>query len=104
MADIAVIKTGGKQYLVHEGLTLVIEKIEGINEGDTVTFDSVLLTDDGKETQVGTPTVSGKKVVGKAVSTGKGKKIVVVKYKAKSRYHKKRGHRQPFLKVKIEKI
>lgn len=104
MADIAVIKTGGKQYLVHEGLTLVIEKIEGVNEGDSVAFDSVLLTDDGKETVVGTPSISGKKVMGKAVAVGKGKKVNVVKYKAKSRYHKKRGHRQPFLKVKIEKI
>ena len=101
---IAVIKTGGKQYLVNEGLVLVIEKIEGVNEGDSVTFDSVLLTDDGENTEVGTPTVSGKKVTAKALQAGKGKKVTVVKYKAKSRYHKKRGHRQPFLKVKIEKI
>jgi large subunit ribosomal protein L21 len=104
MADIAVIKTGGKQYLVTEGTVLTIEKIEGINEGDSVTFDSVLLTDNGKETSVGAPTVSGKKVTGKALKTGKGKKVTVVKYKAKSRYHKKRGHRQPFLQVKIEKV
>ncbi len=104
MADIAVIKTGGKQYLVSEGTVLTIEKIEGVNEGDSVAFDAVLLTDDGKETSVGAPTVKGAKVTGKALKTGKGKKVTVVKYKAKSRYHKKRGHRQPFLQVKIEKI
>jgi large subunit ribosomal protein L21 len=100
----AVIKTGGKQYLVAEGQTLTVEKLPGTNEGDSVTFDSVLLTDSGSDTSVGTPTVSGAKVTASVVGAGKGKKIVVVKYKPKSRYHKKRGHRQPFVKVKIEKI
>lgn len=102
--DIAVIKTGGKQYLVEKGSVVTVEAINGVKEGDSVTFDSVLLTDDGKEAKVGAPTVSGSKVVAKALEVGRGKKIVVVKYKAKSRYHKKRGHRQPFLKVKIETV
>ena len=101
--NIAVIKTGGKQYLVSEGTTVTIEKLEGVEEGSSITFDSVLLMDDGKETIVGTPTVSSK-VTGTVLSSGKADKVVVVKYKAKSRYHKKRGHRQPFLKVKIDTI
>lgn len=102
--DIAVIKTGGKQYLVEKGSVLSVEAIPGVKEGDSVTFDSVLFTDDGKEVKVGAPTVSGSKVTATALEAGKGKKIVVVRYKAKSRYHKKRGHRQPFLKVKIESL
>ena len=102
--NIAVIKTGGKQYLVKEGSVLSVEKLAGANEGDTVSFDDVLLTDDGSATKVGKPSVSGSKISAKVVETGKGKKVIVVKYKAKSRYHKKRGHRQPFTKVKIEKF
>ncbi len=102
--DIAVIKTGGKQYLVEKGALLTVEAIADVKEGDTVTFDQVLFTDDGKASKVGAPTVSGAKVTATAVEVGLGKKIVVVKYKAKSRYHKKRGHRQPFLKVKIESL
>ncbi len=98
---IAVIKTGGKQYLVTEGQTITIEKL-GSTEG-AVSFET-LLTDDGATTEVGTPLLSGVKVGGTVVSEGKAKKLTVVKYKAKSRYFKKRGHRQPFTKVKIEKI
>jgi len=99
---IAVIKTGGKQYLVTEGETITIEKL-GSAEGSAVSFE-VLLTDDGATTEVGTPLVSGAKVGGTVVLEGKAKKLTVVKYKAKSRYFKKRGHRQPFTKVAITKI
>ncbi len=102
--NIAVVKTGGKQYLVKEGTTLTIEKLEGLEKGGSVTFDTILLTDNGSETQVGKPVVSGAKVTGTVLEEGRGKKIVVVKYKAKSRYYKKRGHRQPFMKVKVGKI
>ncbi len=102
--DIAVIKTGGKQYVVEKGSLLTIEAIPNVKEGDTITLDSVLLTDDGKKVNVGTPMVSGAKVTATVVEAGKGKKIVVVRYKQKSRYHKKRGHRQPFLKIKVESI
>jgi large subunit ribosomal protein L21 len=99
---LAVIKTGGKQYVVKEGLVLNVEKLTGATEGSSVSFDT-LLTDDGSTTEVGTP-VLGTKVSATVVEEGKAKKVVVVKYKAKSRYFKKRGHRQPFTRVKIEKI
>ncbi len=100
----AVIKTGGKQYLVTEGSYITIEKIDGVNKGDTVTFDQVLLTDSGSTTEVGMPTLSGKVVSGTVLDAVRDDKKIVVKYKAKSRYHKKRGHRQPVLKVKINAL
>ncbi|MEK7530629.1 MAG: 50S ribosomal protein L21 [Patescibacteria group bacterium] len=99
----AVIATGGKQYLVEEGRFIVIEKIGGLNVGDVIEFDQVLMIDDGSKTNIGMPTV-GKKVKGTILEAGKDHKKIVIKYKAKSRYFKKRGHRQPFLKVKIDKI
>lgn len=99
----AVIQTGGKQYRVEKGATIKIEKLSG-EKGDKVTFDKVLLTDDGKSTNIGTPTVSGASVTGVVVTQGKQKKVDVVKYLQKSRYYKKRGHRQPFTEVKIESI
>jgi large subunit ribosomal protein L21 len=102
--DIAVVKTGGKQYVISKGTVLTIETIPGVKEGDSLTLDSVLLTDDGKAVKVGAPTVSGAKVTAKVLEAGKGDKVVVVRYKQKSRYHKKRGHRQPFLKVKVESV
>lgn len=108
--DTAVIKTGGKQYVVAKGSTITIEKLgRGINtlaltKGDTVTFDEVLMTDDGKETTIGTPSVKGAKVTAKVMEVGRAKKVEVVKYKAKSRYLKRRGHRQPFIKVKIDSL
>ena len=100
----AVIRTGGKQYLVEVGRYLEIEKIHGLKVGDSVTFDQVLLTDSGSATEVGTPTVSGAKVMGKVLEAGRDDKKIVIKYKQKSRYFKKRGHRRPYLKVQIEKI
>ena len=99
----AVIQTGGKQYLVEEGRYLMIEKIGGVKEGDKITFDQVLLTESGSDTVVGTPT-TGTKVIGTVLEAGKEDTKIVIKYKAKSRYFKKRGHRQPYLKVKIDKI
>ena len=99
----AVIKTGGKQYLVEEGKWLAIEKITGLKAGDKVTFDEVLLTDSGSATELGMPTTGGK-VMGTVLEAGRDEKKIVIKYKQKSRYFKKRGHRQPNLKVKIDKI
>lgn len=99
----AIIKTGGKQYLVEEGRYLEIEKVLGAEIGGKVTFDHVLLIDDGKTTEVGTPTTGGK-VTGKVLEAGKDDKKIVIRYKQKSRYFKKRGHRQPYMKVLIEKI
>lgn len=102
MAKFAVIQTGGKQYLVEEGSVLDIEKIE--TTGGKVTFDNVLLTDDGSATKVGAPTVSGVKVLGEVVSEGREAKVTVIRYRPKSRHFVKRGHRQPFTKVKITEI
>lgn len=105
MSKIAVIKTGGKQYLVREGDILKIEKIDG-KVGGKAKFDQILfLTDEGgKEIKIGKPTISGVKIEGKILEQGRAKKILVIKYKRKIRYKKKKGHRQFFTKVKIEKI
>ena len=98
----AIIATGGKQNTVAEGDEIFVEKL-GLNEGDSVTFDQVLLVNDGK-VKVGTPTVAGATVTGTVLKEGRAKKVVVYKYKAKKGYHKKNGHRQPYTKVKIDKI
>lgn len=102
----AVVETGGKQYKVSPGQSIYIEKIKGdFKEGDSIIFDKVLLTDDGSDvTNIGTPYISGAKVFGVLTEIGRGKKVIVMKYKQKSRYLKKNGHRQPFFKVKIDKI
>lgn len=103
--EVAVIKTGGKQYVVSKGDTLFIEKLPGdLKDGDKVVFGEVLLVDNGSDTTIGTPTISGAEVKATVVAAGKAPKIDVVKYKAKSRYYKRRGHRQPYLKVKIDSI
>lgn len=98
----AIIATGGKQYTVSEGDEIRVEKLD-LNAGDTVTFDQVLFVNDGSA-KVGDPTVKGATVTASVVSEGKGKKVIVYKYKRKTGYHKKNGHRQLFTKVKIEKI
>ena len=108
--EYAVIKTGGKQYVVAPGDLVTIEKLgsrsltQELKTGDPVTFEEVLLTDDGKTTNIGTPMLSGAKVTATVFSVGRLPKIEVVKYKAKSRYLKRRGHRQPFVRVKIDTI
>ena len=98
----AVIVTGGKQYTVAEGDVLYIEKLNAEAEA-TVKFD-VLAVLDGENTKIGTPVVEGAAVEGKVVKNGKGKKIQVLKYKAKKGEKKKIGHRQPYTKVEITKI
>ncbi len=100
--EFAVIATGGKQYRVKKGQILRVEKL-GLEEGATVTFDKVLLVE-GKEVKIGAPEVKGASVSGKVTKVGKGKKVIVIKYKAKSRYFKKNGHRQPFTEVSITDI
>lgn len=101
----SVIKTGGKQYRVVEGEIITIEKLsDDHKEGDKVTFEEVLLSDDGSATKLGAPLVSGAKVQGEVVAVGKGKKVRVEKFKAKTGYHKVYGHRQPFVKVKITSL
>ena len=95
----AIIATGGKQYKVSEGETIKVEKL-GAEAGSKFTFDQVLYVD-GK---VGNPTVEGATVEATVVGDGKAKKVIVYKYKRKTGYHKKNGHRQLFTEVKIEKI
>lgn len=98
----AVIVTGGKQYLVRPGDVISVEKLDGeFKKGDTISFDEVLLMDDGTTTRIGTPVISGAKVSAEFVEAGRGQKIDVIQYKQKSRYYKKKGHRQPFMKFKI---
>ena len=101
----AVIKTGGKQYVVSVGDTVKIEKLNGEHkEGETVTFNEVLLVDDGSTTNIGAPFLDGAKVTGKIQKIGRNRTIEVIKYKQKSRYFKRYGHRQPYFEIKIESI
>ena len=99
----AVIVTGGKQYTVSEGDILYVEKL-GAEVDATVKFDQVLAVLDGENTKIGAPVVEGASVEAKVVKNGKGKKITVLKYKAKKNEKKKIGHRQPYTKVEITKI
>ena len=98
----AIIATGGKQYKVSEGDIINVEKL-GVEAGETVTFDQVFAVSDN-EMKVGSPFVDGASVTASVVENGRGKKVIVYKYKRKTGYHKKNGHRQAYTKVKIEKI
>ena len=98
----AIIATGGKQYKVSEGDVIRVEKL-GIEAGESVVFDRVLVVS-GDEVKVGDPTVAGATVEASVVKEGRAKKVIVYKYKRKTGYHKKNGHRQAFTRVKIEKI
>jgi len=100
----AIIKTGGKQYLVKEGLNLKIEKLKGAVKGDIVTLDKVLLTFDDKGVNIGMPYLESAKVTGLVMEAKKDRKVTVYKYKSKTRYHRKLGHRQEFVRVKIKDI
>jgi large subunit ribosomal protein L21 len=99
----AIIKTGGKQYMVNEGDVLMVEKLD-VESGAKVMFEEVLAVGNNGELQVGSPVVAGAKVEATVVENGKTKKVIVFKYKPKKDYRKKQGHRQPFTKVRIEKI
>ncbi|MDQ5893709.1 MAG: large subunit ribosomal protein [Patescibacteria group bacterium] len=103
MTEFAVIQTGGKQYKVKAGDEIKIEKILGDHkEGDKIVFDKVLLVDNGSDTTIGTPYISAAKVTATITKIGRLPKIDVIKYKQKSKYFKKNGHRQPYFQVKIE--
>lgn len=100
---IAVIKTGGKQYIVEPGTKIKVEKIEA-EEGKSFEFGEVLLLEKNKKVEIGMPFVKGAKVMAKVVKQGMGDKVIVFKYKNKTRRHIKKGHRQPFTEVEITKI
>lgn len=102
MTTFAVIKTGGKQYIVRKGDVVTLEKLD--HDGTSVVFDQVLLVADEKKAMIGQPLVEGATVKASVVEDGKGEKKMVFRYKAKTRSKKKKGHRQPFTKVKIESI
>jgi large subunit ribosomal protein L21 len=99
--ELAVIKTGGKQYLVYPGKKIQIEKIE--KEGEIV-FDQVLLLAKGEKIKIGKPLVEGAKVIGKILGEKKGKKIVILKHQPRSSYRVKKGHRQIYTEIEITKI
>ena len=99
----AIIVTGGKQYKVTEGDVLYIEKLNA-EAGEEITFDKVLAVLDGDNATFGTPVVGGASVTANVVKNGKGKKVLVFKYKPKKNYRRRQGHRQPYTKVEITKI
>jgi large subunit ribosomal protein L21 len=101
----AIIATGGKQYIVREGDRVKIEKLQGEHKvGDTLTFDSVLLTAGAGEPKFGTPFIKGSFVSATLKAIDRSAKVTVIKYKQKSRYFKKNGHRQPYFEVQIDSI
>jgi len=100
---LAIIKTGGKQYKVSPGDKIKIEKLKK-EEGKEIIFDQVLLVEKNKKLHIGNPLLKKAKVTGKVLKQGKGKKVIVFKYKPKTRYKKKQGHRQLFTEVEITKI
>ena len=112
MAKIAIIETGGKQYVVTQDSVLDIEKLSAgggsasggkgmLQPGAKITFDKVLLTDDGAKTVVGAPYIKGAAVAAELVENGRAEKVTVIRYRQKSRYFKKKGHRQPYATVRI---
>lgn len=106
---LAVIKTGGKQYLVSPGDKIKIETLrqdqsKKVKEGEEIIFSDVLLLEKQRKLEIGAPKVKGAKVFGKVLKQGKGKKVIIFKYKPKKRYKVKKGHRQPFTEVEITKI
>ena len=99
----AIIETGGQQYRVQEGDVITVEKLD-VNAGDKVELDKVLVLSDDNGLKVGTPYVEGAKVIAEAVENGKGKKVIIFKYKAKKDYRKKQGHRQPYTMIEIKSL
>ncbi len=99
--DIAIIKTGGKQYLVAPGQKIKVEKLAG-EKGGKISFNEVLLVADGDKVQIGQPFIKGAKISAKILKQDRADKIIIFKYKAKKRYKVKRGHRQPYTLVEIE--
>ena len=103
MADYAIVQTGGKQYRVAAGDTIRVESIAG-DIGDTVELADVRMVSDGGRVTLGTPRVEGARVVAEISESGKGKKIIVFKYKPKVRYRRKKGHRQRYTDLTVTDI
>ncbi|MDI9481007.1 MAG: 50S ribosomal protein L21 [Syntrophomonadaceae bacterium] len=99
----AIIQTGGKQYKVTEGSVLKIEKMNA-EPGDRLTLDQVLMVSDDNEVRIGNPLVANAQVIATVLEQGRDKKVVVFKYKRRKNYRRKQGHRQPYTKIKVEKI
>jgi len=99
----AVVETGGKQYRVSEGDVISVEKLKG-NAGDKIEFEKVMLIGESDDVQIGTPYLDAARVFGSIIESGKGKKVIIFKYKSKKDYRKKQGHRQPYTAVQIETI
>lgn len=100
----AVIETGGKQYIVSEGDVVDVELLGEYSEGDSITFDKVLMSDDGSATTIGTPYIKGATVTAQYQNTHKGKKLSIIRFKAKSNRSRKVGHRQKYSRIQITKI
>lgn len=102
---IAVIETGGKQYLITPQQQIKIEKLNNVKEGDEITFDKVLLlVDDENNIKIGKPYLEGVTVSAQITKAGRDKKVIVFRYHSKTRYHKKKGHRQPYMKAIVKEI
>jgi len=99
----AVIKSGGKQYKLKEGDKVRLEKLNK-KKGDKIIFGDILLVADDNKVEIGQPFLKKAKIEGKVVKEGRGKKIQVIKYKSKTRYRRKIGHRQPYTEVQISAI
>lgn len=107
--EFAVIQTGGKQYVVKPGDIIEVEKLSGYDDkrpekGAKITFNEVLLVDDGDSTTVGTPYISGAKVTATLIEEGRERKVITQKYKSKVRYRNRKGHRQHYSQVQIDSI
>jgi large subunit ribosomal protein L21 len=100
---LAVIKTGGKQYLVKKGDKIKVEKLEG-KQGSEINFTDVLLLEKDNKVEIGKPIIKDAKVIAKILEQGRGDKVIIFKYKAKKRYKKKAGHRQPYTEIEIKEI
>jgi len=102
---LAVIETGGKQYLISPQQRIKIEKIKTVQEGEEIVFDKVLLlVDDKDKVSIGKPYLEGVKVVAQIEKSGRGQKIIVFRYHSKTRYKKKKGHRQPYMRAIVKEI
>ncbi|MEF9496611.1 MULTISPECIES: 50S ribosomal protein L21 [Chlamydia] len=104
MKSYAIIQTGSKQYQVTEGDVIDVELLDGVSEGQEVVFDQVLFTFDGSKVSLGTPTVKNAVVKGQLLSRVRGEKVTAYKYKRRKNYHRKTGHRQNYLRVKISNL